>query len=452
MNLNMRISPDVRKMREQGLEFIAWMSSEAYASTRIGANNRITDTGEVHQQGTIASVSDNGRPASVSEVMSRDPSKALRTAARIAATIPELPWYRGFPAVERKELGRGGKPMTPEQRGRVLRICRDLCAQEDMTANGFVASIGYRGAIISSTGEQYWNRTLSYQGVQSVLSLVVSDAENVRETVVGRVANGVRGLRTRELVTSAIKDIQLQRSLPLEDISPGAYPAVIGGRAFAETLELLKYALSGQMAHQGLSFLTKTQPGEKVFSDLFTLQDRLDEPGNPGAAPCIGASVKASLRTSYIDKGKFVRHWYAGTDALQYKKEETGIPANMSVRAGTGPSTIEDAAEALGNGVIINAFDYTRPEDWSTGSFVCVGRFGAYRVRDGKLVARLPNLRILDTVPQIFGGIQWLSRRRLPMQDNEHCYFTPFSTFMVPAFTRIGSIRITGSTPMDQQR
>lgn len=154
----------------------------------------------------------------------------------------------------------------------------------------------------------------------------------------------------------------------------------------------------------GVARLHKNAPevGAEVAAEDLTLRDEGDQPWSPGSAPYDGEGTPPSKHT-LVTQGKVAGLLYDALYAAAFDTRSTG----NGVRRGLGPAgqlafahppapglstlvvppgdggTIDELAEAAGDGVLVTQLGWARP-DAISGAFGGEIRIG-YRIRSGKL-------------------------------------------------------------------
>jgi len=453
MQKRIRVGKEILDLREKGLEFMAWESSHTFGSTRIGAGNRITDNVQAIEGGYFVWSALDKKIGMTTEYYGVDLSNAIKMGAILAVDAPRTEWFTGFPRVIPAELHKQGKPLNAHERTKIIKKMRAAFAPEDLYLSGALASCAYSGAIYSSTGDRFATRAARFSGAQTALTMAVTDEHNTMEVLLQSVGTGSRNLHVNSLITEGLEEMRLQRSLPFEDIAPGQYPAVIAAPAISSVVQFACYlGWYGRNMVDGTAIFSPSDIGRQVFGSNITIIDDPADPENPGAVPYGYWSSELQRRTAYVKDGVLMQPWYTVLDAQRDKGKVTGIPRNLQLHAGDGPGTMKQAAQDLGEGLLIKMFHYTRPEDSSQGTFTGMTRYGTYRVHGGEIVARLPNLRFLESAPRMLNDVRWLSQDRVAILDEEQYGIEAYGTFLLPKYARLGHLNITGSTPMDQQR
>ena len=232
-----------------------------------------------------------------------------------------------------------------------------------------------------------------------------------------------------------------------EEIEPGPYDVILEPPAIAEVLDWLNMiAFSGQSYEDGSSFLVENL-GRKVLSEQLTLTDDsidggfLPFPFDLEGLPRRRVTLveRGVLRTPVVDKEWADRLGLAPTaNAWHLSAPEHGSAFHLSIAPGS--STREEMIRSTKLGIWVTRFNYVNGLlEPKTALMTGTTRDGTFLIRDGEVVARLPNLRWTQSMVEAFSNIDSLSRERRRVST----WYNPFGGTLVPVM-KIRGWHVTG--------
>jgi PmbA protein len=205
-----------------------------------------------------------------------------------------------------------------------------------------------------------------------------------------------------------------------EDLAPGAYDVILEPPALAEVFEWMNMiAFTGQSFEDGSSFFVGNL-GKRVLGENFTLVDDSVDPdflpfpfdmeGLPRKR--VALIEKGVLRTPTLDKAWADRLGLEPTaNAWHLGSPEHGAAFHMAMAG--GDATREEMIASTQLGIWVTRFNYVNGLlEPKTALMTGTTRDGTFLIRDGKVVARLPNLRWTQSMLEAFSNIESLSRER----------------------------------------
>jgi predicted Zn-dependent protease len=204
----------------------------------------------------------------------------------------------------------------------------------------------------------------------------------------------------------------------VEDLEPGAYDVILEPPALAEVFDWINMiALTGQSYEDGSSFFVGNL-GKRTLGENFTLFDDatsympfpFDMEGIPKRP--VTLVEQGVPRTPVLDKMWADRLGFAPTgNAWHLGSPEHGAAFHL-VMAG-GHSTREEMIASTKLGVWVTRFNYVNGLlEPKTALMTGTTRDGTFLIRDGKVAARLPNLRWTQAMVDAFSNIEALSAER----------------------------------------
>jgi predicted Zn-dependent protease len=231
----------------------------------------------------------------------------------------------------------------------------------------------------------------------------------------------------------------------IEDLSPGAYDVILEPPALAEVFEWMNMiAFTGQSFEDGSSFFVGNL-GKQVLGENFTLVDDslsympfpFDLEGLPKrAVPLIENGI---LRTPVLDVAWADRLGLTATaHAWSLGSPEHGSAFHLAMHG--GDSTREEMIASTKLGIWVTRFNYVNGLlEPKTALMTGTTRDGTFLIRDGKVAARLPNLRWTQSMVDAFSNIEAMSRER----RSTGTWYNMFGGTLAPV-TKIRGWNITG--------
>ena len=205
-----------------------------------------------------------------------------------------------------------------------------------------------------------------------------------------------------------------------EDLAPGTYDVILEPPCLAEVFDWMNMiAFTGQSYEDGSSFFVGNL-GKRVLGENFTLlDDALDSSFLPfpfdieGLPKRVFALVENGvIRTPALDKAWADRLGLEPTaSAWHLGSPEHGAAFHLSMAG--GDATREEMIASTKLGIWITRFNYVNGLlEPKTALMTGTTRDGTFLIRDGEVVARLPNLRWTQSMVEAFSNIESLSRER----------------------------------------
>jgi len=204
----------------------------------------------------------------------------------------------------------------------------------------------------------------------------------------------------------------------IEDLTPGTYDVILEPPALAEVFEWMNMiAFTGQSFEDGSSFFVGNL-GKQLLGGNFTLVDDstsylpfpFDMEGLPKRA--VTLVENGIVRTPVLDKAWADRLGLAPTaHAWSLGSPEHGAAFHLAMKG--GHSTREEMIASTKLGIWVTRFNYVNGLlEPKTALMTGTTRDGTFLIRDGKVAARLPNLRWTQSMVEAFSNIESLSSER----------------------------------------
>ena len=206
----------------------------------------------------------------------------------------------------------------------------------------------------------------------------------------------------------------------LDKIEPGPYDVILEPPATPQVADWLNMiALSGSAFDDGSSFFVGNI-GKQVLGTNFTLtDDSLDEAFLPFPFDLEGLPKRrvtlierGIVCTPAVDKAYADRLGFAPTATCwSLGGAEHGSAFHLSIDG--GDATREDLIRSTKRGIWVTRFNYVNGLlEPKTALMTGTTRDGTFLIRDGEVVARLPNLRWTQSIVEAFSRIEGLTRER----------------------------------------
>ena len=341
-------------------------------------------------------------------------AELAREAARHSHPLPNFTGlYRGNDPLPRvATFDEATARVSPLEKATALRAMFD---------RGAAAGVQFAGSYATSTASVACANT---HGVRRYAPLTAADATVIalRPGASGyatRCARSAAEIAVGELGEEATTKATLC-SDRVEDIEPGAFDVILEPAALAEVFEwMTMIAFSGQSYEDGSSFLVD-QLGTRIVGDNVTIADDATDPsfmpfpfdleGLPKRrVPLIERGVACS---PMVDKAYADRLGIAPNGgAWQLGGADHGSAFHLDLAA--GDASRDDLIASTGLGIWVTRFNYVNGLlEPKSALMTGTTRDGTFLVRDGKVVARLPNLRWTQSMIEALSNVEGLTRER----------------------------------------
>ncbi len=384
-----------------GEESLARYSSNQITQNLSRTRFTLTATSYFGSRRASASTTDSSPQAIKAVVRS---SEAL---ARIAPEDPEwVPllepqtYEERTPAFDERTAN-----LSPLERGGIIQQVCALSKSVGVDGSGTLSTEAYVRAIGNSQGLRAYNRLTE---ADFGFTARIDDGSSWSQ----RTAWALDQLPIEEL-TGQIIERSLQSRKPRE-ISPGSYPVVFDGAAFADLLSWLSWNLDARAADEGRSFMSRTDKsgksvgnrlGEAMFSPLLQVQRN---PAHPllqgstffgdGLPNCTLAIVQDGIPKTL----SYSRYW-----AQKQGKEPTGSLSPV-VMTGT-EQNLTDLIAQTERGILVSRAWYVRYVNPKTLVLTGMTRDGTFWIENGKAAYPIKNLRFNQSLPDMLRDVDALS-------------------------------------------
>lgn len=278
---------------------------------------------------------------------------------------------------------------------------------------GFYAGGPSIRAFADSRGQRNWHRVDTFLFEWSLYSGADPD---VRDRAVKSRYAGTRWdpVAFRQRLDASVALLG-PLTLPDRRIGPGRYRALLMPEAVAELLSAMAWGGFGlRERRSGTSPLSRFASGATPFASAVTLTEAVAT----GLAPCFtdDGLIRAD-RVPLVAAGRLPpapatarQAQAAGALIGPRSSAEYGVPANgsdeeipVSLHLAAGRLSMEEAIEAVGDGILIGNLWYLNFSDRSAGRVTGMTRFASFLIEGGKVVAPIGVMRFDDSLFDLFG-------------------------------------------------
>jgi PmbA protein len=338
--------------------------------------------------------------------------------------------------------------LGPDDQARLAATAIDAAA--DIPVYGFFTSAESALAVASTTGLEVEQR------MTDATALVVTAAEGCSgyaEQTSWRAADVDPAGVTREASEKAA------RTRDAGTLEPGVYGAVLEPYAFAELLDYFSHDSLGALGLLEKRSYLADRIGQQVADEKITIHDDpLDPHGLPKEFDFEGTPKQPVLliedgvaRGVVWDRSTAARARNGASTtghAGPVESRDWGpLPYSLTVSPGEAKS-VDELAELVGDGIYITRLHYLGVIDPRAGIVTGMTRDGTFRIRDGKIVEPLVNLRFTVSVPDMLRDVPGLTRKAsLVNSQNFYGDRYPYGVLAPAIATARFAITGVGSTP-----
>ena len=356
------------------------------------------------QNAVMVKVVLDGRAATMSTTRTDDEGleRVVRRAVDAARLRPPDPDWPGLappaPVAGDAPWDDATAVATPDERAAVVRSFVD--AGDGLEAAGFVATSGQTLAFANSAGQRLVSRSTkaAVDGIHRAgagdgsgrhASARLADLDG--RSAGGRAADKARGQ------DGAI------------DIEPGSYEVVLEPACVADMMLFLRaMGFNAKSVQEGMSFV---HLGEQQFDAAIDIWDDATDPRTVGHAFDSEGTpkrrvdlVNAGVTTGIVHDRRTARK--AGAESTGHSLGDDAIgpfPANIFVGTSGPTRTRDELIAAVGRGLLVTDFHYTRILDPKTQVVTGLTRNGVFLVEDGKVTKPVKNLRFTQSYVSAMG-------------------------------------------------
>ena len=333
-------------------------------------------------------------------------AKVAREAAKHSPPLPDFRGlYRGGQAPSPVRTAGGGCP-PPADKARALKEVFALDAKFAGSYSTSTSSV--------ACGNTHGVRRHATMGVSEATVIAIRGEESGYTTAIAR-----NGIDVIALGTEAMEKATLREGKRV-GVDAGAYDVILEPPATAEVLEWLDMiAFSGQSFEDGSSFFVGKLGKPTLSPNLTIADDAIDPDFLPFPFDLEGMPKRrvtlienGAPRTPVVDKIYADR---LGIEPTASCWTLGGADHGMAMHASIDPgnATREELIRSTKRGIWVTRFNYVNGLlEPKTALMTGTTRDGTFLIRDGEVVARLPNLRWTQSVVEAFSRVEGLTRER----------------------------------------
>ncbi|ELR96528.1 TldD/PmbA family protein [Gloeocapsa sp. PCC 73106] len=291
-----------------------------------------------------------------------------------------------------------------------------------------------RGAIVQRVCAQGQKAGVESSGVVStdVSVVAIANSEGLKAvarttdadfSVTARQENGsswrqVSAINIKDIPTEAITEQVISRAIASRhprEISPGIYPVVFEGAAFASLLPWVIWNLNAREADEGRSFMSRFDEngqvignllGETLFSPLVQVERQPSHPLLQGRT--FGSDGLSNKDLTIIGNGIPQTLFYS-----RYWAKKTGQTPQGDlypiVMRGSEQSTADLIAQTE-RGILVSRAWYVRYVNPRTLEVTGMTRDGTFWIENGQIAYPIKNLRFNQVLPEMLREVEGLSQ------------------------------------------
>ena len=325
----------------------------------------ITRIGQKTVNESTRDFSDTGLKALVDE------ATATAASRPDAPNLPELLGAQQYLPVEAALPS--GITYGPRERALMVKESIDICEKKGVLGSGYIPKAYQTTCTANSKGLFAF---YSYAEAGFVLTCRTPAGD-------GSGWAGITGIKDISMINAAeltnVAADKALRSRKPKAIEPGRYTVILEPRANARFLSLLTGAFTGG----GGDYMRDKKPGDKAFSELFTLKSDV---GNPTLRQTtILNNNRPAAPVTWVEKG-VLKNVAAGGAQLP-------ASPNMSLVMEGSDLSIADMVKQTRRGLLVTFFWYIRGVDNATLLNTGMTRDGLFLIENGEIVGPVQNFR-----------------------------------------------------------
>jgi len=380
-----------------------------YANSYIHQNVAETNTTVIFRTAADSKIG----VASTNSLSKESLAQALKNSLEVGRHQPKNPDFAGMPRpCKYKKLQTYFEPtaaFTPRQRAEVIRkICREADRFKVTVAGAFSTSTS-EIAVVNSNG------LAAYQPVTAAAINLVAMGDNSSGYGAGL------SRRVLKIPFSAITETAIKKCLDGQnpaELEPGKYDVILEPEAVSEIMDWMLYiAFGAKPYHEKTSFLSG-KAGKKVMGPEVTIFD--DGCNASGLAMPFDFEGVPKKKTYLVKKGLGAGPVYDSLYAAKHKARSTGhalpagsgegpAPSNLFIAPGKKSRT--SLIAGVKDGILVTRFHYINGLLNTTKALMTgMTRDGTFRIKNGKIIGPVKNLRFTESIAAAFSRIGGISK------------------------------------------
>jgi len=333
--------------------------------------------------------------------------KRSQELARIAPADPE--WMPLLPPqtydLPAPAFDEATAAISPLARAELVRQACAIASGEGAEASGTLSAEASLYAIASSTGLRACNQSTEANfgftaRIDNGSSWTESTAWSISQLPIAQLA--------QQIVDRAIA------SRNPREITPGIYPVILDGAAFADLLPWVIWGMDARAADEGRSFMSiadaagkpaGNRAGQQLFSPLVQVQRDPSHPllrSNTFFGDGLSNNYLEIIKNGVPQSLSYSRYW-----AAQKGKESKGgyYPIVMT----GSDKSLADLIAQTERGIFVSRAWYVRYVNPKTSEVTGMTRDGTFWIEDGKIAYPIKNLRFNQVLPDMLRDVDAVS-------------------------------------------
>ncbi|MGB5968086.1 MAG: TldD/PmbA family protein [Spirulinaceae cyanobacterium] len=334
-------------------------------------------------------------------------AQAIKRSEELAEFAPEDPeWVELLPPQTYQQhtpaFNERTATLSPLTRGKMVKRVCAMSAKVGVNASGTLSTDTYLKAVGNSLGLRACDRTTKADFSFTAKS---GDGSSWGHNTAFAMSNLPIEKITEEVIERALA------SRHPRAISPGIYPVVFNGAAFASLLPWVTWNLDARAADEGRSFMagkdgSGNRLGEQMFSPLVQVKRDPHHPliqGSTFFSDGLSNNPLTIIQDGIPKTLAYSRYW-----GQRQGQQATGGLYPI-VMAGSHQS-LADLIAQTERGIFVNRAWYVRYVNPRTLEVTGMTRDGTFWIEDGKIAYPIKNLRFNQLLPQMLADVEGVSR------------------------------------------
>lgn len=381
------------------------------------ANSALTTNGDVVTTGlTVIAMepAEGGSRVAVCSGQVAGPQEAAQMAAGCAQAV------RRAPITDSADLIEGGESADFAQQPEAIPSADTDTMQA--AVNTFLGAEGRQ------FGYAELDRTTTYMATTTGLGLRhVQSGVRLESSARDAAGSTWWGANTLDVDARSVTNLARERlalQATREDQQPGRHRVILTPSAVADLLIYLAWSANGRDAVEGHNVFSRSGGATRIGEVLTSRRlDVYADPRDPALATATSVVVDANSsvesvfdnglplhRTELITAGVLAALRASRPTAARFGLRPVYLADNLICEDHDGHGDVDDLIARTDDAILINCLWYIREVDPQNLLLTGLTRDGVYRVRDGQVVAALPNFRFNVAVTDMLGRIQDASR------------------------------------------
>tara|TARA_B100000035_G_scaffold315215_1_gene334489 strand:- start:838 stop:2145 length:1308 start_codon:yes stop_codon:yes gene_type:complete len=290
---------------------------------------------------------------------------------------------------------------------KILRDVIDLSIQKGADRVGGVLEHGW-GKVNKLTSSGFEGQ-YEFSNINLSTRVMKEDASSHKV----KISNSVKNFTYRPIILSAVEEAK--NAIFPEKIKSGKYDCIFYPMSFANLVNEIGRSSSYDNVIGGFSFLNN-KLNKNVSSDIFSLYDVGNLNGGHASAP-FDYEGRPSKPTEIIGSGIMKNYLTNTSQSIKYNLPATSnssilnvSPTNLVVPI--GKKSNEKLIQKMDEGLIITNSWYHRYQNYMTGDFSLLPRDAIFKVKEGKIIGSVKDVRISGNMIDVMKNIDDMSNKK----------------------------------------